>query len=83
MVLYAALREAQPDSLPVLRGLAVASLRAGQPKRALAALDSLALLGAVDASFHLTRANALEALGKADEAQAAIQAWINEAEAAS
>jgi Flp pilus assembly protein TadD len=77
MILYAALREAQPDSAAVLRGLAVSSLRAGQAKRSLSALDALALMGEVDAGFHLTRANALVALDRKDEAQAAIQAWLN------
>jgi predicted Zn-dependent protease len=76
MVLYAALREAQRQSSSVLRGLAISSLRAGQPKRALSALDALALMGAVDAGFHLTRANVLTALDRQDEAQAAMQAWL-------
>ncbi len=75
--LFAALDRLQPDRPQWLRALALAQIRAGKPDRALAALDRLALAGAVDDAFHLLRAQALAALDRHAEAGAAMRAWLD------
>jgi hypothetical protein len=64
------------------RLVAVAALAAGRPERALIALDRIALGGQIDAVFHLARADALSAVGRATEASAAMRAWLSLREAA-
>lgn len=56
--------------------LALAQVRAGKPQSALATLDGLAMSGAVDAVFHLIRAQTLLALDRRDEASAAMRAYV-------
>jgi predicted Zn-dependent protease len=56
--------------------LALAQVRAGKPQSALATLDGLAMSGAVDAVFHLIRAQTLQALDRRDEASAAMRAYV-------
>lgn len=56
--------------------LALAQLRAGKPETALTTLDGLAMAGAVDAVFHLIRAQTLLALERRDEAAAAMRAYV-------
>jgi len=65
-----------PDDPRTLLRLALAQVRAARPQRALEALDRLALLGAMDAPFHLVRAQALQALGRAGEAASAMRAHV-------
>jgi len=76
IVLLAALDVLEPDQPDTLRMLAVARLRAQQAEAALEVLERLALTGAVDAVFHLLRAQALTALARAPEAAAAMQAFL-------
>jgi Flp pilus assembly protein TadD len=75
-VLLAARDLLYPDDAPTLLRLALAQARAMKPQRALATLDRLALLGAMDAPFHLVRAQALQALGRAEEAAGAMCAHV-------
>lgn len=56
--------------------LALAQVRSGKPQSALATLDGLAMSGAVDAVFHLIRAQTLLALDRRDEATAAMRAYV-------
>ena len=77
-VLLAARDLLAPGNARTLLALAVARLRSGQPQRALEALDRLALLGAMDASFHLVRAQALHALERTSEAAAAMRAYLEQ-----
>ena len=81
-VLLAARDLLTPGDARTLLALALARLRAGQPQRALDTLDRLALLGAIDAHFHLVRAQALHALQRAAEAAAAMRAYLAQREAA-
>ena len=69
-----ALGQANPRELTTL---ALSSLRAGRPDAALEALDALAMQGAVDAPFHLIRAQALHAAHREPEAQAAMRAYVD------
>lgn len=75
-VLLAARDVLAPDHPRALLTLALAQVRAAKPARALDTLDRLALLGAMDGAFHLVRAQALQALGRADEAAGAMRAFI-------
>lgn len=75
-VLLAARDLLVPDHPRALLTLALAQVRSGKPERALATLERLAMLGAVDASFHLVRAQAFQALGQAMEASAAMRAHV-------
>ena len=59
-----------------LTQLALAQLRAGKPESALNTLDRLAMNGRPDAAFHLVRAHTLLALSRADEAGAAMRAYV-------
>lgn len=75
--IYNALCIIEPDVLPHLRGIAVAHSRAGRHDKALAALDQLALRGAVDAPYYSLRARVLTDLGRNDEAQAAMRSYLS------
>ena len=63
-----------PDDPKALLTLALAQLRSAKPQRALTTLERVAMLGAVDAPFHLVRAQALQALERTDEANSAMRA---------
>ncbi|MET4580347.1 tetratricopeptide repeat protein [Ottowia thiooxydans] len=65
-----------PDNRSTLLTLALAQVRAGKPERALETLERLALIGAVDAAFHLVRAQAFHALGRMAEAAGAMKAHL-------
>jgi predicted Zn-dependent protease len=71
--LLEALDALQPLESATLRALAVAQVRAGQPERALQALDQLAVAGPVDAWCHLLRSQALHALGRHVPAEQALR----------
>jgi len=75
-VVYAGLLVLQPREIRHLRGLALACSRAGQHDKALAALDQLALQGAVDATFYSLRARVLTDLGRDAEARAAMRTSV-------
>ena len=75
-VLVAARDVLKPDEPRALLTLAVAQVRSAKPQRALNTLDRLALLGAMDATFHLVRAQALHALERKDEAASAMRAYV-------
>lgn len=76
VVVYAGLLVLQPREVRHLRGLALACSRAGQHDKALAALDQLALQGAVDATFYSLRARVLTDLGRDAEARAAMRTSV-------
>jgi Flp pilus assembly protein TadD len=78
--LFAALNILEPREPEHLRALALAQHLAGKPKLAMAALDALALAGAIDAPFHSLRALVLGELGRADESRAAMQAYLEACE---
>ncbi|WP_255437540.1 hypothetical protein [Comamonas flocculans] len=65
-----------PDDARALLMLALAQVRSAKPQRALATLERLALAGAMDAAFHLVRAQALQAQGQAQEAASAMRAYV-------
>lgn len=65
-----------PDDPRALLTLALAWVRSAKPGKALEVLERLAILGAMDAQFHLVRAQALQALDRADEAASAMRAHI-------
>ena len=75
-VLLAARDVLAPDHPRTLLTLALAQVRAAKPARALDTLDRLVLLGAMDGAFHLVRAQALQALGRTDEAAGAMRAFV-------
>jgi Flp pilus assembly protein TadD len=81
-LLLAALDLLRPDQPALLRALVAAELAQGHAAAALNALDRLALLGAVDSSFHLLRAQALVGVARRDEAYSAMQAFIDQRVAA-
>lgn len=56
--------------------LALAQLRSGKPKAALATLDALAMKAAPTAVFHLLRSDCLQALERHEEAMAAMRAFV-------
>ena len=74
--IFAALDTLLPDDRHTVTSLALAQVRAGKPERALQTLDRLALLGFVDSSFHLLRAQALSATSRSGEASAAMRAYV-------
>ncbi|SFQ12235.1 Tetratricopeptide repeat-containing protein [Variovorax sp. OK605] len=76
-VLLAARDVLAPDDTRTLLSLALAQVRSAKPARAIDTLDRLALLGAMDAPFHLVRAQALHALGRSDEAAGAMRAYVS------
>ena len=65
-----------PDDPRALLTLALAWVRSAKPGKALEVLERLAILGAMDAQFHLVRAQALQAFDRADEAASAMRAYI-------
>lgn len=75
-VIYNTLHILEPEVLQHLRGVAVAHSRAGRHDKALAALDQLALRGAVDTPFYSLRARVLTDLGRIEEAQAAMRSYL-------
>ena len=75
-VLLAARNVLAPDDPRALLALALAQVRSAKPQRALNTLEQLALLGAIDAPFHLVRAQALQALDRRDEAASAMRAFV-------
>ena len=81
-VLLAARNLLAPEDPRALLSLALAQVRSAKPQRALNTLEQLALLGAMDASFHLVRAQALHALDRRDEAAAAMRAFVAQRNAA-
>jgi Flp pilus assembly protein TadD len=75
-VLLAALDAVAPGQRKVLRALALAQLRCGQPQSALDTLERVALCGGIDAAFHLLRARALIACERRLEAAAAVASCL-------
>lgn len=75
-VLLAARDTLAPGDAATLLRLALAQLRSGKAARALDTLDRRALLGALDAPFHLVRAQALQALERPAEAASAMRAYV-------
>lgn len=75
-VLMSARDVLQSDDPNALLTLAVAQVRSAKPQRALTTLDRLALLGAMNATFHLVRAQALQAVERHDEAASAMRAFV-------
>lgn len=75
-VLLAARHELEPDDPKTLLSLAVAQVRSAKPERALVTLEQLAMLGALDASFHLLRAQAFHALGQTEESFSAMRTHV-------
>lgn len=65
-----------PDHARALLTLALAWVRSAKPRKALEVLERLAVLGAMDAQFHLVRAQALQALERHDEAASAMRAHV-------
>lgn len=65
-----------PDDRRALLTLAVAWMRSAKPRKALEVLERLAILGAMDAHFHLVRAQTLQALERPDEAASAMRAYV-------
>lgn len=76
-LLYAALDLLRPHQAHVLLGLAAAELAQGAAQQALAALDRLLPPGRPDAAHHLLRAQALAKLGRRQEAERAMRAFID------
>ena len=75
-VLLAARDVLAPDHPRTLLTLALAQVRSAKPGRALDTLDRLALQGAMDAAFHLVRAQALQALDRGERAASAMRAYV-------
>lgn len=75
-VLLAARDVLAPDHPRALLSLALAQVRSAKPRRALETLERLALLGAMDGTFHLVRAQALQALSMTEEAAGAMRAYV-------
>jgi len=74
--LLAALDAVTPGQRQVMRALALAQVRSGQPGQALDTLDRVAISGGIDAAFHLLRARALAACERRIEAGAAMAACL-------
>lgn len=75
-ILLAARDVLAPNDPRALLTLALAQLRSGKPTRSLDTLDRLALAGAMDAPFHLVRAQALQTLERPTEAASAMRAYV-------
>lgn len=75
-VLLAALDELGLADARLRVALALAQLRSGKPETALATLERVALRDGVSAAFHLVRAQALIALQRNAEAEAAMRAYV-------
>lgn len=76
-VLLTARNVLQPGNAQTLLTLAVAQVRSEKPNKALETLEQLAMQGGMDANFHLVRAQALQLLGKMDEAHAAMRTHVS------
>lgn len=76
LTLFATLQRLVPTNPRLARALALSQIRAGKPDKAIETLDELAMAGSIDPAFHLLRAQALDALGRAAEASAAMRAYI-------
>lgn len=74
--LLAALDVVAPGQRQVLRTLALALVRSGEPQRALDTLERMAVTGRADAAYHLLRARALTAADRRAEAAAAMAACL-------
>lgn len=72
VVLLLAVDAMMPGQRRVLCALALAQVRSGDPKAALATLDRIAMGGGLDAPFYLLRARALAACERRIEAAAAM-----------
>lgn len=81
-ILLQALRITGHANTQDLTTLALSSLRAGKPEASLETLDALAMQGEVGAPFHLIRAQALNAVHRRSEAQAAMRAYVESRSAA-
>lgn len=66
-----------PDDPTTLLALAVAQVRSAQAKEALHTLERLHRLGDAPALLPLLRAQALDATGRHEEAQAAMQIFLH------
>lgn len=75
-VVLAALDLMAPGDARAMLALAMAQLRSGKPERALDTLDRLAMAGGADAAFHLLRAQALAACGRAPDAAQAMATYL-------
>lgn len=75
--LLTALDVAAPGRRKVLRALALAQVRTGEPRAALDTLDRAAAAGSVDAAWHLLRARALAACERRIEAGASMAACLS------
>ena len=75
-VLLAAIDAVLPGHRKVLRTLALAQLRCGNPQLALDTLDRVAIAGGIDAAFHLLRARALSACERPIEAATSMAACL-------
>ena len=82
LIVFAGLEVLEPEQLSHARLVTVAALAANRPERALIALDRIALAGQIDDVFHLARAEALSALGRAAEAASSMRAWLLSRDAA-
>lgn len=76
VTIFAALDRLSPNTPTLLRALAVARDRQGEPAKALEALDRLAMMGSIDSAFHMLRAKLLGDLDRWQEAQQAMAAAI-------
>jgi len=74
--LLAALDILVPDQPWTLSTLALAQIRADHADLSLETLDRLAIMGEIDARFHLMRVQALTSLNRHDEADAALQRYL-------
>ncbi len=77
LTIYKGLNQLAPGEVSTLKGLALSHAQQKQPMQAMAVLDQLALKGATDATYHLLRSQVLMSLQRADEAQAAMRAYLN------
>lgn len=75
--LYAALNAHEPGQAEHLRALALVFAKAGRHAQALEALDGLAMAGGVDVRFHLLRAQTLGQLGRTEESEASMRAYLD------
>ncbi len=66
-----------PDDPATLLALAVAQVRSAQAKEALHTLERLRRLGEASALLPLLRAQALAAIGRHEEAQAAMEIFLH------
>ncbi len=66
-----------PDQPWTLSTLALAQIRAEHADLSLETLDRLAILGQIDARFHLMRVQALTSLNRMTEADEALQSYLD------